>query len=134
VGAVIDGKLAYFDRDHEAILMRLDEQERFAMTQLFAEPNAFCAAIREGLQTAEVIERWSTRVGFFSWVKFRQSLPHTVSLRQWDWSFSHRELTHGGSFIAWRQSSDTIGLEAVSHHEDWPKKFDPSDFEAAPGR
>jgi hypothetical protein len=107
--------------------MRLDAQEKFALSMLFNGADPFSAAVLKQLDTAEVTERRSTGVGFFTMIHFADPLPD-AERAQWDWNFAHNGLSHGGSFMSWRESAETIGLEGVSHHGEWPGTFDPSDF------
>src|SRR4051794_20746796 len=105
--------------------MQLEPQERFALLMLFAGTDPLATAVRANLVHAQVTERRSTGLGFFTTVKFMAPLPE-ADRSQWDWNFKHEALTHGGSFISWREDPNTLGLEAVSHHGDWPTQFDPS--------
>lgn len=106
--------------------------EQFAIAKLFGDADSFASAVRDGLASATVTERTWTGVGFFATIRFLRPLPAESSQSQWDWNFLHRALTHGGSFIAWREGPDGIGLEGVSHHGNWPKDFDPADFSERP--
>jgi|GEM_PF-4339695 len=107
--------------------MELDAVELFAMAMLFKDAGPLSSAVREGLASATVVERKNTGVGFFTTIRFVEPLPAESAQSQWDWNFSHRSLSHGGSFIAWREGADCIGLEGVSHRGDWPVSFDPTD-------
>jgi hypothetical protein len=121
-------RISNLDGNHEAILMELSAQERFAIAMLFKDSDPFCSAVREGLAAAEVVERKFTGVGFFTTIHFTEPLPTGSERSQWDWNFSHRKLSHGGSFMGWREGTDRIGLEGVSHHGDWPEVFEPLEF------
>ncbi len=108
--------------------MDLNELELFALEQLFSGKERFCDAVRAGLDRARVFEREFTGVGFFSTIRFASSLPPSER-NQWDWSFSHSALSHGGSLMAWREGADGIGLEGVTHAgRAWPTIFDASAF------
>jgi hypothetical protein len=103
-----------------------NEEERFALAMLFHGNDAMSDFIEHCLSTASV-EREDSGVGFFATIRFPRSLPDTER-NQWDWNFVHKGLTHGGSFICWREGDRAITLEGVSHHGDWPSIFDVSDF------
>ena len=93
--------------------MELSKLERFAVSMLFRGSDPFCAAVREGIDAAVVVDRKLTGVGFFATIRLAKPLPADSLQEQWDWNFSHRELSHGGSFMGWREDSDVIGLEAM---------------------
>lgn len=73
-----------------------------------------------------VASREETGVGFVSTVRFSARLPKTTA-SQWDWNFSHHRLTHGGSFICFRDGDDGLVVEGVAHVGEWPR-FDRTDF------
>ncbi len=111
--------------------MELNELERFALEMLFKDSALFYRAIQENLATATVIEREFTGVGFFSTIQFLEPLPDLLSSPQRDWNFLYPGMSHGGSFMGWRESDNTIGLEGVSHIGAWPTETDVAKFSKA---
>lgn len=111
--------------------MIITDEEVFALAKLFAKPSPLDIAINSVAHEAEVIERLTTEGGLFSTVKLPFDLPQTDGSLQRDWNFSHRDLEHGGSFIASVVYPDIIELEFVAHVERWPRAFDPGAFQEA---
>lgn len=110
--------------------MKLTAVELFALRMLFRGSDMTSTAMRDRLNTSEVITRKATGVGFFTTIRLTIPLPSGVQ-RQWDWNFEHRHLSHGGSFMCWLDNSDVLELEAVTYNGDWPEHFDPDDFTGA---
>lgn len=108
--------------------MKLAEEERFALYKLFGGESEFDLAVISQIENAEVIERRETGVGYFSTIRFSMPLPESKGRLQWDWNFNHRNLKHGGSFIAFYDPPNVIELEAVVHDGGWPMKFDSDAF------
>lgn len=108
--------------------MQLTEEERFALEKIFHGNTDFEKSIIDRLSSAKVVEREATGVGFFTTVQLSNHLPSNHRCMQWDWSFKHKSLSHGGSFMASYEEPDLIQLEAVSHHGAWPSDFDASAF------
>jgi hypothetical protein len=107
--------------------MQLTDIERFALQMLFCGQDVASTTVRDQLDTADVITRKATGVGFFTTIRLAIPLSKDAQ-RQWDWNFEHRHLSHGGSFICWLDDSNVLELEAVIHNGDWPDRFDPNDF------
>jgi hypothetical protein len=110
--------------------MTLTEEERFALEMLLAGSNATSAAIRAQIDSLEVVERRKTGVGFFTTMKPAAPLRGLVQ-RQWDWTFEHRQLSQGGSFMCWIDDMGNLELEAVVHDGQWPRIFNTGDFKEA---
>ena len=108
--------------------MQLTKEERFALEKIFHGNTDFEKAIIDRLNSAKVVEREATGVGFFTTIKLSDHLPSNQGRIQWDWGFKHQALTHGGSFMASYEEPDLIQLEAVSHHGEWPSNFDANAF------
>lgn len=108
--------------------MKINNEERFALSKLFLGNDAFSVSLISQLDSAVVIKREKTGVGFFSTIRFPCPVSELMRQRQWDWNFDHRDLMYGGSFMAYFEPPSTIVLEAVAHHGDWPKIFDSQAF------
>ncbi|MDH0868216.1 hypothetical protein [Mitsuaria sp. GD03876] len=109
--------------------MAITDEEVFALAKLFARSSTLDIAINSAAHEAEVIERLATECGLFSTLRFPFHLPRTDGSLQRDWDFSHRDLEHGGSFLASLAYPDVVELEFVAHVEPWPNGFDPSAFQ-----
>ncbi|GAB2828722.1 hypothetical protein GCM10027276_34550 [Comamonas piscis] len=110
--------------------MKLTSEEIFALTMLFGNQELFEEAVIYQLDSAEVLERKETGVGYFAKIKFANPLPDCCNSKIWDWNFNHKNLKYGGSFIAYYEPPNLIELEAVVHDGLWPKGFDKSAFSA----
>ena len=104
------------------------EEEKYALSKLFSEHNAFDSAIISYLADASVLERKYTGIGYFVTIKFPHDLPNDDGVLARDWNFKHRLLKYGGSFTAFYNKPNVIELEAVAHDGNWLDHFNPEDF------
>jgi hypothetical protein len=109
----------------------LTEEERFALSKIFAGTGMFELAITEHFGNAQVLERKITSDGYLSVIQFDQDLPRNDEKKKRYWNFKHPYLDHGGSFIAWYELPNIIKLEAIAHNAVWPDYFKAIDFSDA---
>lgn len=107
--------------------MLLVPEEQFALEMLFRGDDVFSATVRVSIGVASRVGRRDTGVGFFTTIRFPCSLPQ-VSQYQWDWSFTHRKLNHGGAFICVMVEDNILELEGIVHSGVWPASFDRDEF------
>lgn len=108
--------------------MKLTQEERFALTMIFNSNDKFDSSVRSQLNDAQVVERISTGVGFFSTIHFPRPLDDNEGRLQWDWNFSHQKLMYGGSFMSAYEPPNVIELEGVAFEDSWPAEFDSNMF------
>lgn len=101
--------------------MKLDEQEILAIRIVFHDNTVVSQNILELLDSATVIEREKTGVGFYSTIRLSKPLVDIPNIRIREFNFEHPEFLNGGSYMCWFVDSSTIEIEAVTlGEEDWP--------------
>jgi len=104
------------------------DEEKFALSRIFAGDEEFSVAVRAGLSGLVVLARDDSESGFVANLKFPEPLPSLLKAPgAMEWYFKHRSMPHGGSFIVTYDSPEMLILFAMSFYGPWPT-FDPTAF------
>jgi len=96
-------------------------EELFGIRRTLESEPGLRAFVEANVRTARIARERSS-VGFFATLVFKEGLPATERA-QWDWNFVHPDMPCGGSFICWREGTNSLVLEAVAFVGEWPKSL-----------
>ncbi|AJZ89765.1 hypothetical protein RI049_10700 [Cedecea neteri] len=103
--------------------MQLLDEEYFALTFALGEELVF------QLDSAEVLERNRTGVGFFTTVQLNQPFSKiNKEKRYWERNFEHKKLPYGGCFMVSLVTSNQLEIEAVAFEGSWPEPYERDEF------
>lgn len=109
--------------------MKLDPQDMIALKLIFSGSDALSTTVRNRIDGATLLDRERTGVGFFSTIKISPPLDALPEVKLREFNFEHPAFPHGGSFMCWFITEDTLEIEAVTlGGADWPDNFDPDLF------
>ncbi|MBM9592380.1 hypothetical protein JWG41_18195 [Leptospira sp. 201903075] len=99
----------------------ISKEELRALNLIFAGENEFCFEVRNKINSAQVIDRIDTGVGFTSLIHLTEKLSKMPNVLMWQFAFDHPSFPEGGSFMCMVLSEEELELEGVAlGGKDWP--------------
>ena len=79
--------------------------------------------------SADVLERNRTGVGFFATIELSMPFPDVNKGQSyWEKNFEHRRLPYGGCFMVSLVAPDVLEIEAIAFESSWPEPYDRNEF------
>ena len=105
--------------------MKLLPHEELALQMIFRGQDELSIEMRNRIESAEVLSREHTDIGFFANIKLVPHLSMVPEIRIREFNFDHPAFPYGGSYMCWFDSPDLIEIEAVTlGGVNWPNIVD----------
>jgi len=109
--------------------MNLTDVEAFALRTIFRDGGSLASEVRDQIDTADVVRREFTGVGFFTAIRLARPIQSIPKLRMHEFNFCHPAFPYGGSFMCTIDAPDLLEIEAVTlGGASWPDSLDTSMF------